>query len=149
MPAGRPTLYEERYCEEIVVFMGQGYSKTAFAGHIGVCHDTIIEWSARHPEFSDAVKAGQAARTKKLEETLIAGETGPKVTAHIFALKNAAPAEWKDRVIQEHSGPNGGAIPVRFDLSGLTDEELDELEKLRSRIAVAGGNQGGEGQASG
>lgn len=146
MPAGRPTLYEKRYCEEIVAFMGRGYSKTAFAGEIGVCHDTIVEWAKRHPEFSEAVKRGQAARTKCLEETLIAGETGPKVTAHIFALKNAAPDEWKDKVSQELSGPGGGRI--RLDLSALSDEELDELERLRAKLAVSGGDTGGEGASS-
>jgi hypothetical protein len=102
MPAGRPSLYDPRYCEEIVAFMGQGYSKTAFAGSIGVCHDTVVEWARQHPEFSLAVKAGQAARTQTLEKTLIAGETGPKVTAHIFALKNAAPDEWRDKTEIQH-----------------------------------------------
>lgn len=114
MPAGRPTLYDPDYCDALVAFMARGYSMTAFAGDIGVCRDTITEWAKVHPEFSSAVKRGQAARTKCLEETLIKGETGPKVTAHIFALKNAAPEEWKDKVQQEHSGPDGGAIPVEW-----------------------------------
>lgn len=101
---GRPSLYEERYCEEVVAFMGQGYSLTAFAGEIGVCRDTLVEWQHAHPEFSLAVKRAQAARTKCLETTLLAGETGPKVTSHIFALKNAAPDEWKDKRETEISG---------------------------------------------
>ena len=33
----------------------------------------------------------------RLETTLLEGETGPKVTAHIFALKNAAPEEWREK----------------------------------------------------
>ena len=100
----RPTLYDPKYCDDIVEFMGRGFSKTAFAGHIGVCHDTIVEWANVHTEFSLAVKRGKAARTTRLEETLIRGETGPKVTAHIFALKNAAPEEWKEKTEQELSG---------------------------------------------
>lgn len=100
----RPTDYDPKYCDEIVEFMGLGYSKTAFAGHIGFCHDTVVEWAKVHPEFSVAVRRGQAKRTMALEKTLIDGETGPKVTAHIFALKNAAPGEWRDKTETEHSG---------------------------------------------
>lgn len=110
MPAGRPSLYEDRFCDEIVAFMKQGFSKTAFAGHIGVCHDTVIEWAKQHPQFSDAVKRGQAARTMNLEQGLLEGEIGPKVTARIFALKNAAPDEWRDKI--EHTGPDGGPLQV-------------------------------------
>lgn len=103
-PEGRPSKYDPSYCDKIVEFMGLGYSKTAFAGDIGVSRDTVLEWSKEHPEFSGAVKRAEAARTRALELTLIAGETGPKVTAHIFALKNASPEEWRDKQEIEHSG---------------------------------------------
>jgi hypothetical protein len=115
MPAGRPTKYDPAYCDQVVEFMGRGFSKTAFAGEIGVCFDTLTEWANTHPEFSAAVKRGQAARTKCLEATLIAGETGAKVTAHIFALKNAAPEEWKDKV--SHVGGGEGDDPIRQELT--------------------------------
>jgi hypothetical protein len=140
MPAGRPSKYEPRFAEEVIEFMAGGYSLTAFAGHILVARSTINEWMGEHPEFSEAVRIGQGARTMCLEKTLIAGETGAKVTAHIFALKNAAPEEWKEKVSQEHSGPNGGPIPIN--LSRLTDEELDELERLRAKLADADPDQG-------
>jgi hypothetical protein len=104
MERGRPSLYDPKYCDEIVVFMGQGYSKTAFAGSIGVCHDTVVEWARVHPDFSLAVKRGQAARTAGLEKQLLNSIEGPRVTARIFALKNAAPDEWRDKVETQHSG---------------------------------------------
>lgn len=94
---GRPSTYNPAFCDQIVEFMGQGYSLTAFAGKIGVHRETLLNWAAEHPEFFDAVKRGKAARVMKLEETLLKGETGPKVTSHIFALKNADPDEWKDK----------------------------------------------------
>lgn len=120
MPAGRPSKYDPAYCDEIVTFMGKGYSKTAFAGSIGVCHDTIIEWAHVHPEFSDAVKAGQAARVQRLEEGLLAGDQlGPQVTARIFALKNAAPDEWRDR--REVTGADGG--PLQVAVVKFTDDD--------------------------
>jgi transcriptional regulator with XRE-family HTH domain len=104
MPAGRPTKYEPRFCDELIKFMGKGYSLTAFAGKIGVARSTINEWMSANPEFSEATRVGQAKRTMALETTLLAGETGPKVTGHMFALKNADPEGWRDKQEVEHSG---------------------------------------------
>lgn len=110
-PVGRPTKYEPRFCYDCIEFMGQGYSLTAFAGSIGVSRATINNWMAEHAEFLEATRTGQAKRTMCLEKTLLAGETGPKVTGHIFALKNADPEGWKDKQEVEHSG----GVTVRAD----------------------------------
>lgn len=100
--------------------MGQGYSKTAFAGSIGVCLDTLLEWASIYPEFSLAVKEGQAARTGCLERGLLDGaQLGPQVTARIFALKNAAPDEWRDR--REVTGADGG--PLQVQVVKFTDDD--------------------------
>lgn len=101
---GRPSKYDSAYCDQVIDFMARGYSLTAFAGEITVARSTINEWMAAHPAFSEAVKIAQAKRTRGLETTLLAGETGPKVTAHIFALKNADPEGWRDKQEIEHSG---------------------------------------------
>jgi hypothetical protein len=122
---GRPSKYDPSYCDQIVEFMGRGYSMTAFAGEIGVARSTINEWMGEHPAFSEAVKVGQAKRTRQLEMTLLAGETGPKVTAHIFALKNAAPEEWKDKREFDHTVREAPA------------EEMSEEELL----AIAAGSR--------
>lgn len=144
---GRPSDYDPAYCEQIVDYMGQGYSLTAFAGHIGHHRETLLNWGREHAEFFDAIKRGKAARTRCLEEGLLSSEVGPRVTARIFALKNAAPEEWKDKVAIVGGGP--GDAPVRVDLSGLSDEELEALERIRSKLADAGGDQGGEASSGG
>lgn len=78
---------------------------TAAAGLLGFTRQTLDNWTKAHPEFFDAVKAGQAARTAFLEGGLLSKEaTGPQVTARIFALKNSAPDEWRDKHEVEHSG---------------------------------------------
>ena len=53
--AGRPSEYREEYCEQVIAFMGQGYSLTAFAGSIGKGRDAVYEWIKRHGAFADAV----------------------------------------------------------------------------------------------
>jgi uncharacterized protein YpmS len=82
----------------------EGLSLTAFAGTINVARSTINEWMKEHEEFSEAVKIHQAKRTAYLERTLLSSDQGPRVTARIFALKNADPENWKDKHEIEHSG---------------------------------------------
>lgn len=102
--AGRPSKFQEAYCNEVIATMGTGLSLTAFAGEIGVARSTINVWMAEYPQFSEAVKIGTAKRVAYLERRLLDGEIGPRVTSHIFALKNADPEEWKDKREVEHSG---------------------------------------------
>lgn len=97
MPGGRPTKYEPRFCEVMIESMRLGFSKLAAAGQIGVDYSTIRNWMDAHPEFFQAVKDGEALRALKLEQDLLDADTGPKVTSRIFALKNAAPDEWRDK----------------------------------------------------
>ncbi len=105
--------------------MSQGYSKTAFAGHIGVNPDTLYEWAKVHPEFSEAIKTAVGARVKFLETRLMSDTfASPQITAMIFALKNAAPAEWRDRF--EHTGADGG--PIAVTVARFTGEEPVTIE---------------------
>lgn len=118
MPAGRPSKYDPKYCEEVVKVMGTGLSLTAFAGHIGTCRDTINEWRSVHPEFSDACRKGQAKRTQFLEGGMLERDMpGPAVNARRFALANAAPEEWREKQSLEHSGPNGGPIQTAVSIN--------------------------------
>lgn len=104
MPAGRPTKYDPAYCDQLIAFMGEGYSLTAFAGEILVSRATINNWMEEHPEFLEATRIGQARRTRKLEEGLLETESGARVSARTLALKNSAPDEWREKQTVEHTG---------------------------------------------
>lgn len=98
MPGGRPTKYCADRCDEVAEVMGRGLSLTAFAGEIGVSRSTVDAWRAAHSDFAEAVRIGQARRTAALERGLLDPETtGPRITARIFALKMAAPEEWREK----------------------------------------------------
>ena len=109
---GRPTKYEEGIGLVVEERMSQGFSKTAAAGFIGVCKTTLDTWCAEHPDFLGAVKRGETKRTLFLEESLLKAPDGPTVTSRIFALKNAAPDEWREKQIVEHGGVGGNPIEV-------------------------------------
>lgn len=113
MPAGRPTKYDEALCEKAVAFMAEGYSLTALAGEFDVSRDTVYEWQQQHEEFSDAIKRGRAKGARFWENKLRSAESSPQVTSSIFALKNRAADDWRDKVDHEMSGPNGGPIETK------------------------------------
>lgn len=127
-PGGRPSKYSPAYCNEVIEFLAQGHSVTAFAGEIGVARSTVFKWAEEHQEFSDALKVGQAKATKFWEGILakVASEGGGNATAAIFGLKNRAPDDWSDKVISELTGKDGGPIETKttIDLSKLSEAEL-------------------------
>lgn len=47
----------------------------------------------------------------------------------------------------EHSGPGGSAIPL--DLGVLSDSELEQLQRLRDKLASAGSDRGGDSETPG
>lgn len=102
MTAGRPTKYDEAFGERIVELMSEGLSLTAAAAELNVHRDTIYAWADTHPEFSDSKKLGSAKRQLFLERRLLSASDGPIVTSSIFALKNAAPDDWRDKTEVQH-----------------------------------------------
>lgn len=111
MSGGRPSKYSPAYCDEVIAAGAEGLSLTAFAGVIGVDRGTINNWRDEHPEFFIACNKAMAKRTLFLERGMLASEaTGPQVTARRFALVNAAPEEWREKVTNEHTGANGGPM---------------------------------------
>ena len=54
---GRPTLYRPEYCQRAIEFMGQGYSVTALAGHLGMSKDAIYDWINLYPDFCHATRS--------------------------------------------------------------------------------------------
>lgn len=116
MPAGRPTLYRDEYCDEIVDFCREGYSLTAFAGKIGVSRDTISEWCAVHPEFSVAARRAKAACAHWWEtrnrQVGLEGGPGGQATVVLFNLKNHAPDDYSAAERHELTGKDGAPIAL-------------------------------------
>ncbi len=116
---GRPSKYDPGFCDLAYEQMKLGFSKTATAGYLGIARSTLHQWSDDHPEFSDAIKLGEAARTLKLETDLLSAADGPTVTSRIFALKNAAPDEWRDK--REHEVKGQMALTPTINYNGKSE----------------------------
>lgn len=124
-PVGRPTKYEDRFCDELEAFMGEGYSLGAFAGSIGVARSTLNEWIDNYPDFSEAVSRAKAKRLMHWEERALSvakdGGGAGSATMIVFGLKNMDDGDWRDKTEQEVTGKNGG--PIQY--TDLSDDELE------------------------
>lgn len=98
-PLLNPTL-----AEEILSLMAEGLSLAAAAADLGVHRQRVYEWEASNPDFADTIKLARSKRQLFLERRLLKADTGPVVTSSIFALKNAAGEDWRDKQEVETSG---------------------------------------------
>jgi hypothetical protein len=164
MPAGRPSEFDPEVAAEICDRIAGGESLRAICEEEDMpSRSGVLKWlaSGAHPEFvvqyararemsadSDADDVAHYARQAA------AGEIEPgAATAAINGLKWSAgkrkPKVYGDKLAHVGGGPDDAPIRMQHDLSGLTDEELEQLERIRGKLGVAepGANPGGEGEA--
>jgi hypothetical protein len=103
-PPGQPTKYRPELCDEIVAIMSKGLSATAAAAELNICRKSLYNWEAEHPDFATALDMGRTKRQAFLEKRLLGASEGPVVTSSIFALKNAAPKDWREKQEVEQTG---------------------------------------------
>lgn len=102
----RPIEYDPEFCDRAISFLADGFSVAALAGELSVARSSIYKWMEDYPEFSDAVKVGQAKATlwwEKANRSLAMTGEG-NATACVFGLKNRASDEWRDKVETQFSG---------------------------------------------
>lgn len=125
MSGGRPSGYTDAMCREVVNLMAEGLSLTAAMAELGFHRQTAYDWQEKFPEFSDAVKIGQAKRQLFLERRLLKAEVGPMVTSTIFALKNTGTGDWRDKQELDHTSSDGSMTPARIELVALAPLDDD------------------------
>ncbi len=105
--AGRPTDYDQSYCERVIELGKEGASKAEMAAELGIVRQTLDNWTEAHPEFMDAVKQAvswsQAWWEKQGRVATFGGTEGFNATSFIFNMKNRFPADWKDKVEQDQT----------------------------------------------
>lgn len=131
----RPTLYKEEYAEQARKLCLLGATDKELADFFEVCEDTIHEWKKVHSLFSESVKKGKLQADADVADRLYQRAMGyehdevdirvidhcivqtpirkiyaPDPTAAIFWLKNRQRTKWRDKVENEVTGANGGAL---------------------------------------
>lgn len=134
MPAGRPTLYREEFCEQAYKLALLGATDVEMADFFGVEVATLFNWRAAHEKFLEATVQGKVAADANMAERLYMRGMGyshqavkifmpagadapvyapytehypPDTQAASLWLRNRQPARWRDKQEHEHTGKDG------------------------------------------
>ena len=159
---GRPTRYTEAIAVKICRRLAEGESLRKISKDTSMpAISTVMGWlfDGKHADFSEQYARARDLQADKLfDEALeIADETSDdwittedekkvldhehvqrsrlRVDTRKWAAGKLAPKRYGDKL--QHTGDGGGPIRVRPDLSKLTDEELDALERILGRATDA------------
>lgn len=135
---GRPSSYKPEYAKIAAAMCELGATDAQLADAFDVSISTVCLWKVEHKEFSEAVKLSKDISDRRVEESLYRRAMGyehdevdirvvegqivqtpirkyypPDSTAMIFWLKNRKKADWRDKVDQEITGPNGGPVQIQ------------------------------------
>ncbi len=122
--AGRKE-YGPARCRDVVAYMAQGHTLTAYAGYLGVSRGRVDDWIKTYPEFAEAAECGRAAAVQFWEKEQKTAQTeGRSSAAAAFALKNLSPLDWREK------------IEVKSDVRvSTTQEELaDAIDRKFSKL---------------
>lgn len=155
---GRPSTYSNEIAVEICLRLADGESLRKICKDTAMpAISTVMGWlfDGKHADFSEQYARARDLQADKLfDEALeIADETSDdwirteddkkildhehvqrsrlRVDTRKWAAGKLAPKRYGDKL--QHTGDGGGPIRVRPDLSKLTDEELDALERILGR----------------
>lgn len=126
MSGGRPSKYDESYCDAIVEHMADGASATSFAAEINVARSTLNEWAEHHPAFSEALSRGKAkcaAWWERVGRVSAASGTG-NATMIVFGLKNMSADDWREKSLvgSDPDNPLPASFTVNLVSSGDTTD---------------------------
>jgi hypothetical protein len=102
------------------------------AAFFGVTVRTI-ERRRQRPAFAAVMERGRAKGRLSVRRSLFAEAGNGNIAASIFLAKNLL--GYRDVRSNQHSGPDGGPIPIQseLDFTRLSAEDLDLLQTLREK----------------
>lgn len=136
---GRPSKFTDELVEQTREMALNGNTDEEIAAALDVSRSTLALWKAKHPEFSDALKAWKGEADDAVEQSLYRKALSGDTTACIFWLKNRRSDAWRD--VKHIDGKQ--QVTHTYDLDSLEESRLEELERI---LADATRGKGGSGE---
>jgi transposase len=119
-PVGRPTLYDPKYCEEVVTLGRIGKSVEQIAANLNVSLRTMYSWRDAHEEFlhalDDAKTYEQAWWEEQASAYMVENKESDRLNATLWSRSMAArfPKKYRESTKTEITGADGTPL-----LSGI------------------------------
>lgn len=145
MTRGRPSKYKPEFAQQAAKLCKLGATDIELADFFEVEVRTLYRWKSEHDDFCQSLKTGKESADERVERSLFARATGyehdevdirvvegkivetpirkfypPDTGACIFWLKNRRQGDWRDKLQQEHSGPNGEPLAASAPVFNVT-----------------------------
>ena len=128
-PVGRPSLYDPKYCEEVIALGKIGKSVEQIASRIGFSLRTMYQWRDEHPEFLHALDMAKEFELQWWEDIaqthMIENKESDKINATIWSRSMAArfPKKYREQVKQEITGADGAPFLTGIQVSFVKPNE--------------------------
>jgi transposase len=115
-PVGRPSLYDPKYCEEVIALGKIGKSVEAIGAILGVGTKTLYNWRDQHEDFLHALDMAKEFELQWWEDIaqthMIENKESDKINASIWSRSMAArfPKKYREQVKQEITGADGSPL---------------------------------------
>ena len=119
-PVGRPSLYDPKYCEEVVALGRIGKSIEQIAANLNVSLRTMYLWRDTHEEFmhalDDAKTYEQAWWEEQASAYMVENKESDRLNATLWSRSMAArfPKKYRESTKTEITGADGAPL-----LSGI------------------------------
>ena len=119
-PVGRPSLYDPKYCEEVITLGRIGKSIEQIAANLNVSLRVLYDWRDKHPEFLHALEDAKTYEQAWWEEQAVAymveNKESDRLNATLWSRSMAArfPKKYRESTKTEITGADGAPL-----LSGI------------------------------
>lgn len=127
-PVGRPSLYDAKYCEEVIALGKIGKSTEAIGAILGVGTKTLYNWRDQNPEFLHALELAKEFELQWWEDIgqthMVENKESDKLNASIWSRSMAArfPKKYRESVKQEVTGADGAPLLSGIQVSFIKPE---------------------------
>ena len=128
-PVGRPSLYDPKYCEEVITLGKLGKSVEQIASILDVSLRTMYSWRDAHEEFLHALEDAKTYEQAWWEEQAVAymveNKESDRLNATLWSRSMAArfPKKYRESVKQEITGADGAPLLQGIQVSFVKPNE--------------------------
>ena len=119
-PVGRPSLYDPKYCEEVIAYGRIGKSVEQIAANLNLSLRVLYAWRDKHEEFMHAMEYAkeleQAWWEEQAQAYMIENKESDRLNATLWSRSMAArfPKKYRESTKTEITGADGAPL-----LSGI------------------------------
>lgn len=131
-PVGRPSLYDPKFCDEVIELGSKGKSVEQIASILGFSLRVLYSWRDKHEEFMHALEYAkeleQAWWEEQAQAYMVEHPQAAKLNASLWSRSMAArfPKKYRESVKQEITGAEGAPLLAGIQVTFVQPENQSQ-----------------------